>query len=70
MPYVYKRRFLDTEYGVRKEGNIYMIGDSPVLVDTSGDITIKDRVFNPSAWGYLKPSQHCDVGRFLDFDET
>ena len=25
---------------------------------------------NPSACGYLKPSQHCDVGRFLDFDET
>jgi len=48
MPYVYKRRFLDTEYGVRKEGNIFMIGDSPVLVDTSGDITIKDRVFKGS----------------------
>jgi len=45
MPYVYKRRFLDTQYGVRKEGNTFMIGDSPVLVDTSGDITIKDRLF-------------------------
>jgi len=21
--------------------------------------------FNPSAWGYLKPSQYCEVGRFL-----
>ena len=21
--------------------------------------------FNPSEWGYLKPSQYCDVGRFL-----
>ena len=45
---MYKGRFLDTEYGVRKEGNIFMIGDSPVLVDTSGDITIKDRVFKGS----------------------
>ena len=45
MPYVYKRRFLDTQYGVRKEGNTFMIGDSPVLVDTSGDVTIKDRLF-------------------------
>ena len=45
MPYVYKRRFLDTQYGVRKEGNMFMIGDSPVVVDTSGDITIKDRLF-------------------------
>jgi len=48
MPYVYKRRFLDTQYGVRKEGNIFRIGDSPVLVDTSGDITIKDLVFKAS----------------------
>jgi len=48
MPYVYKRRFLDTQYGVRKEGNTFMIGDFPVLVDTSGDITIKDRVFKAS----------------------
>jgi len=45
MPYVYKRRFLDTQYGVRKEGDIFMIGDSQVLVDTSGDITIKGRLF-------------------------
>ena len=45
MPYVYKRRFLDTQYGVRKEGDTFMIGDSQVLVDTSGDITIKDRLF-------------------------
>jgi len=48
MPYVYKRRFLDTQYGVRKEGNMFMIGDSLVLVDTSGGITMKDRVFKGS----------------------
>jgi len=48
MPSVYKRRFLDMNYGVRKEGNVFMIGDSPVLVDTIGDITIKDRVFKGS----------------------
>ena len=44
MPYVYKRRFLDTQYDVRKEGNMFMIGDYPELVDTSGDITVNDRV--------------------------
>jgi len=27
---------------------MFMIGDSPVLVDTTGDITIKDRVFKGS----------------------
>ena len=48
MPYVYKRRFLDSQYGVRKDFAMYMIGDSPIEVDTSGDITIKDRVFKGS----------------------
>jgi len=48
MPYVHKRRFLNTQYGVRKVGNMFMVGDSPVLVDTSGDINIKDRVFKGS----------------------
>jgi len=48
MIYVYKRRFLDTQYGVRMEGNMFMKGDFPVLVDTSVDITIKDRVLKGS----------------------
>jgi len=48
MPYVYKRRFLDTQYGVRKEGDMFMIGDSPIVVDTVDDITIMDRVFKGS----------------------
>jgi len=48
MPYVYKKRFLDTQYGVRKDGDIFMIGDSPIVVDTSGDKTIKNRVFKES----------------------
>jgi len=48
MLYVYKRRFLDTQYGVRKGGNMFMIGNSPVLVDPSCDITIKDQVFKGS----------------------
>jgi len=48
MPYVYKRRFPDTQYGVRKDGVMFMIGDSHIVVDTVGDITIKDRVFKGS----------------------
>jgi len=32
-----------------------------VGVDTLG----KEAAVNPSAWGYLKPSQYCDVGRFF-----
>jgi len=45
MPYVYNRRFLDTQYGVRKDCDMFMIGDSPIVVDTVGDITIKERMF-------------------------
>jgi len=48
MPYMYKRLFLDTQYGVRKECDIFMIGDSPIVVDTGGDITIMERVFKGS----------------------
>jgi len=42
---MYKRRFLDTHYGVRKNVDMFMIGYSPIVVDTGGDITIKERVF-------------------------
>jgi len=48
MPYVYKRRFLDTQYGVRKDGDRFMIGDSPIVVVTGGYITIKELVFKGS----------------------
>jgi len=34
MCYVYKRRFLDTQYGVRTDVYIFMIGDSPIVVNT------------------------------------
>ena len=48
MPYVYKRRFHDTQYGIRKDGDTFKIGDSPVLVDQDGDITIKETEFRGS----------------------
>jgi len=41
MPYIYKRRFLDTQYCMHKDGDIFKVGDSAVLVDQDGDITIK-----------------------------
>jgi len=41
MPYVYKRRFLDTQYGLRKEGDIFKIGDSAVL-DQDCNFTVKE----------------------------
>jgi hypothetical protein len=41
MPYVYKRRFLNTQCGKRKDSDTFKIGDSPVLVDQNGDNTIK-----------------------------
>jgi hypothetical protein len=48
MLYVYKRGFLDTQYGIRKDGNTFKIGDSPVLVDQDDDITIKKNEFRGS----------------------
>jgi len=48
MPYVYKRRLLYTQYGVRKDGDMLMIGDSPIVVDTDGDITLKEQGFKGS----------------------
>ena len=41
VPYFYNKRFLDTQYGIRKVGDSFMIGDSAILVDTDSDITIK-----------------------------
>ena len=48
MPYDYKWRFLDIQYGIRKDGDIFKIGDSSVLVDQDGDITIKEKEFRGS----------------------
>jgi hypothetical protein len=48
MPYVYKRRFLDTQYGIHKDGDILKIIDSSVLVDQDGNITIKAKDFRGS----------------------
>ena len=56
MPYVNKRRFLDTQYVIRKDGDTFKIGDSPMLVDQDGDITIKEKEFRGSErlWELLK----------------
>jgi len=46
-PYLYesKRRGLDTEYGIRREVAVFIIGDSQVRVDRDGNIHIKDVEF-------------------------
>ena len=45
VPYLYNRRYLDTQYGLRKDGDSFKIGDSTVLVDPDSDITIIRREF-------------------------
>jgi hypothetical protein len=44
-PFVQKRGVLDSEYGLRKEGNKFFIGNSDVTVDTNSDLYIKDKHF-------------------------
>jgi len=39
------RRFLDTQYGIRKFVEQFMIGDSPVFIDTDDNFTIKRTAF-------------------------
>jgi len=46
VPYLYNRRYLDTQYGLRKNGDSFKIGDSAVLVDPNSNITIKGREFS------------------------
>ena len=45
LPNLYNRRFLDTQYGIRKDGDTFMIGDSTLTVDRDGDITVKGKHF-------------------------
>ena len=41
-PYLYSRRFLDKQYGIRREDDgTFMIGDSTLSVDEARDISIK-----------------------------
>ena len=44
-PYLHKRSFLDTQYVIRKEGVVFIIGDSQLSVDRDSDITIKGKHF-------------------------
>ena len=57
VPYFYNKRFLDTQYGIRKVGDSFMIGDSAIRVDTDSDITIKGQEFRGTKglWELLTP---------------
>ena len=39
-PYLNKMRFLDEQYGIRRDGNTLMIGSAAVIDDEKGDIII------------------------------
>jgi hypothetical protein len=44
-PYVYNKRFLDKQYGLRKERCNFKIGVSLVTVDVDSDVHIKGQIF-------------------------
>ena len=46
-PYLYesKKRSLDTVYGIRRDGDVFMVGDSQVGVNRDGNIHINNEEF-------------------------
>jgi len=50
------RGFLDTQYGIRRNGEQLMIGNSPVFIDTDDNVTIKGTEFKGTKglWEILK----------------
>ena len=44
-PYLKKMRFLDEQYGIRRDGNTLMIGNCDVIADEKRDITIGGKRF-------------------------
>ena len=44
-PYVHKSGFLDAEYGLRKVGDKFFIGNSDVMVDVNSDLYIRGKHF-------------------------
>jgi hypothetical protein len=60
-PYLYesKKRDLDTDYGIRRDGDEFMIGDSRVGVDSNGIIHIKNVQFpaTKGLWELLTPKR-------------
>jgi hypothetical protein len=43
-PYVYKRGFLDTTYGIRQVCNMFLIGNSPVEFDVDSNVHIQGQI--------------------------
>ena len=44
-PYLKDSRLLDTEYGIRREGDDFKIGNATVIVDNMSNLTIKGKQF-------------------------
>ena len=57
-PFLFKTntRFLDTQYGIRKDGDNLEIGNSTVTVDDYSNITIRGKRYDGTAdlWKLLK----------------
>jgi len=63
-PYLYEsnRRGLDTEFGIRRDADGFMIGDSQVGVDSDGNIHIKNVQF-PATKGLWELLTHKRVDK-------
>jgi hypothetical protein len=48
--YLYNRRFLDKDYGIRKEEDgTFMLGNSPVSVDAQSNVIVHDKLYRGTA---------------------
>jgi len=62
LPYLYKRLYVDTQFGISKDGDSFKIVDSTVLVGTDSDITIKGKEFRGTT-GLWEPLTRKNVDR-------
>ena len=58
-PYVHKRGVLDSEYGMRKVGDKFFIGNSDMTVDTNSDFYKRNKHFKGTRglWELFTPKK-------------
>ena len=69
MHYVYKRRLYDTQYGIRKDGDICNIFDSAVVINTDIVITVKEKEFRGSEGLWELLTRNREIKQHVTIDD-